>query len=93
MYKHLLQSDASYLYDVLAQVLGQRCAIQEAVVIRVALCEAQPAWQVWELLLVALEHHGVIIHTPWFHKERWCYRDIDSKTCQMEICYRFNINI
>lgn len=37
------------------------CAIQEAVVIGVPLGEAQPLWEVWEILFVALKYYGVVV--------------------------------
>lgn len=51
-----------HLDNVLAQVLLQWGAVQEAVVQGVTLSEAQPPGQIWEQLPVALEHHRVIIH-------------------------------
>lgn len=38
-------------------------AVQEAVIKRVPLGEAQPLWEVWEVLPVALKNHGVIVQT------------------------------
>lgn len=43
-----------------------RRAVQEAVIIRVPLGEAQPLWEIWEILLVALKHHGVIVQASSF---------------------------
>lgn len=38
-----------------------RCAIQEAIIKGVPLGEAQPLWEVWKILLVALKNDGVIV--------------------------------
>lgn len=45
-----------------------RCwrAVQEAIVIGVPLGEAQPLWEVWEILPVALKNHGVIVQASSF---------------------------
>ena len=48
-----------YLYNALPRSRGG--AVEEAIVVRVSLGEAQPFGQVGEVLQVALEHHGVII--------------------------------
>ncbi len=50
-----------HLDDVPALVLRQRRPVQESVLKRVSLGEAQPTGQVWEPLLIAFKHHGIII--------------------------------
>ena len=41
-------------------------AVQESIIVGVPLGEAQPLWEVWETLLVALKNHGVIVQAASF---------------------------
>lgn len=45
-------------------------AIQEAVIILMPLGEAEPLWQIWEILQVALKGDGVTVQAPCSYTEK-----------------------
>lgn len=53
---------ASHLNHVFPR--RRRRAVQEAIIILVPLGEAEPLWQIWEILQVALKGYGVAVQAP-----------------------------
>lgn len=66
-------------------------AVQEAIIIGVPLGEAEPLWEVWEILPVALKNHGVIVQTSSLqHNNRQREEERDTYNEKIYVLSLFN---